>query len=90
MATPTITDFVLYVATPLTNSDWAYNWTKLVSCVTDGTEDFTINSLTTTDDITVGGDADITGTLTAGSLAGDGSGITNLAGIYVWSIIGGS
>jgi len=46
MATPAITDFILYTSTPLTDTDYEFNWTKLVDYVTDGTFDFTIKSLT--------------------------------------------
>ncbi len=63
MAVPQLTDFILYTATPLTNTDYAFNWAEVVKYVGDGTFDFTINSLTTTNDVTVNGDATVAGTL---------------------------
>lgn len=73
MSVPTITDFQLYTGTPLTSSNWSYNFTKVVNYLTDGNADCTINSVTTNSDVAVGGDLDVTGTLT-----GDGSGLTKL------------
>lgn len=56
MATPLISDFILYTTTPLTDTDYAFNWAEVVKYVSDGTFDFTVNSLTTTNDLVVGGD----------------------------------
>jgi hypothetical protein len=67
--TPTITDFQLYVATPLTGANWAYDWNKIIAYLVGGTEDFTLNSLTTVGDITCG---------VGGTITGDGSGITGV------------
>jgi len=63
MATPAITDFILYTVTPLTDTDYSFNWTELVKYVTDGTFDFTIKSLTTTGILSVGTNATISGNL---------------------------
>lgn len=67
MATPVITDFILYTTVPLTDTDYEYNWTKLVSYLTDGTEDITVNSVT--GDLIGNVTGDVTGNIT-GSVAG--------------------
>jgi len=89
MAVPLITDFILYVATPLTDTDWAFNWGEVVKYVGDGTFDFTINSLTTTAGATFGSDIGVTGTVTATALVGDGAGITNISNLLLWGMMGG-
>ncbi len=66
MATPLISDFILYTTTPLTDTDYAFNWAEVVKYVSDGTFDFTVNSLTTTNNVTVGGDLAVTGGITVG------------------------
>ena len=45
MATPTVNDFILYTNMPIENTDYTFNWAKLVSYLTDGTENFTIGNL---------------------------------------------
>lgn len=67
--TPTITDFQLYIATPLTGANWAYNLNKIVSYLTAGTEDFTLDAITTINDGTIGGDLNVTGDLIVSGIA---------------------
>ena len=89
MATPAITDFILYTGTALTDTDWATNWGEVVKYVGDGTFDFTINTLTTTAGATFGSNVAVTGSVTATTLVGDGAGITNISNAYLWGLIGG-
>lgn len=70
MATPLISDFILYTTTPLTDTDYAFNWAEVVKYVSDGTFDFTVNSLTTTANITAAGT--ITGATFVGAFPAGG------------------
>ena len=80
MATPSLSDLILYTNTPLTDTDYEFNWNKLISYLTDGTENYTIGNLTCKA-ITGVGAVGITGTVTATAFVGDGAGITNQTNI---------
>lgn len=73
MATPAVSDLVYYSATALSGADWKTNFDQIVAWLTDTAADFSINSLTAKADVAIGGDLDVTGTIT-----GDGAGITNI------------
>ena len=82
MTTPSINDYPLYTNTPLTDTDWKNLVQATVNSETDGTKDFTINSLHTTAGVVAGtsvtaATATVTGAVTAGSFVGDGSLLTN-------------
>jgi hypothetical protein len=51
MAIPALTDVILYTTTPLTDSDYAFNWTQTVAWLTT-TYDVTFNTVTSTSTIT--------------------------------------
>jgi hypothetical protein len=78
MAIPKITDLKRYINRKLTGFDWNNNLQKIVNWFTDGTADISVNSLTTTDNVTIGGNLATTGSVTAASFIGDGSGLENL------------
>jgi hypothetical protein len=82
MTTPSTNDYPQYTNKPLNDADWLNMTQATVSAETDGTKDFTINSLTTTNGVTAGTSVSAasittTGVVTAGSFVGDGSGLTN-------------
>lgn len=75
MASPTITDFDLYVSTPLTNTNWQNNFQTVVDYCGDGTIDYTINDLETNGDITAGANI----TASSGVIACDSVHVTPVA-----------
>ena len=79
MAAPVITDLILYTNTPLTDTDYAFNWNKVIDYFTDGTSDCNINSLETTGALTVGGAAGVTGLTSLATLAVSGTADFNAA-----------
>lgn len=46
MTTPSVNDFHLYQGKQITNGDWDFNWSQLITYLTDGNMDFNINSIT--------------------------------------------
>ena len=89
MATPKITDLVLYISKKLTGNDWNTNWQKLISWLTGGSADVKFNSVDTnsvttsgsitTNGATINGKAEISGNLQVGGvILGDGSGLTGI------------
>ena len=87
MSVPSNANFTYYVATPLTNTDWANNFHQVVNYLTT-TYDVTFNTVNSTTGITSGG------TVTAAAFVGDGSGITisgfNLGILTLFTMLGGS
>ena len=91
MSTPALSDLILYTNTPLTDTDYTFNWQKCVNYLTDGTADFSINSLRTTAGIVCGTTIAMGGALTgvtaitasgnigASTFTGNGSALTGIA-----------
>ena len=80
MAIPSINDFITYINTKLTGTNWNSNLQKIVDWFTDGNTDMSIKSLVTTGDITATGDisaVDISasGNLYTTTLAASSSGL---------------
>jgi hypothetical protein len=78
MAIPSITALTRYINRKLRGIDWNNNFQKIVNWLTDGTADISFNTIETTNDISIGGDLDVVGDITANKFIGDGSEITNL------------
>ena len=67
MATPSLSDLILYTNTPLTDTDYEFNWQKVINYLTDGTADVTVDTLSATTSISVGG-SDITALYPVGGM----------------------
>ena len=69
MSTPKVSDFQTWQGKSLSKSQWDHNIQKTVDYFTDGTADIDVGNL------------NVTGAITATTLAGDGSQITGISGV---------
>lgn len=78
MTTPNENELIFYTNKPLTATDYKTNWQKIIEWLTDGTYDFTVNSLDVTNSVTIGGSVTATGNVTAAYYYGDATYMSGL------------